>query len=69
MKTIDARGLACPEPVILVQRAVMKEPEGVTVTVDNLAAVENISRFAGARGYTVSKAASGRETTITLTKE
>lgn len=68
MKTIDARGLACPEPVVRVQRSLQSDAEGVAVTVDNFAAVENISRFASARGYAVEKNVSGAETTLVLTK-
>ena len=43
--TIDARGLACPQPVILAKRAI-EENEEVTVLVDNAFAVENIRRMA-----------------------
>ena len=43
--TIDARGLACPEPVLLAKNAVA-ENEEVTVLVDNDVAVENIRRLA-----------------------
>ena len=68
MKVIDARGLACPEPVVRVQKGIQSDPDGVTVTVDNFAAVENISRFAKARGYSVEKNAEGTDTTLTLTK-
>ena len=42
---IDARGLACPQPVILAKKAIM-ENEEVTVLVDNPIAVENIQRLA-----------------------
>jgi len=44
-KTIDARGLACPQPVLLAKKAIA-ENEEVTVLVDNAAAVENIRRLA-----------------------
>lgn len=69
MKQIEARGLACPEPVVLVQKGIAASPEGLCVTVDNFAAVENISRFAKARGYEISKRESGRETSLTLRKK
>jgi selenium metabolism protein YedF len=46
MKTIvDARGLACPQPVLLAKKAIA-ENEEVTVIVDNEIAVENIRRMA-----------------------
>lgn len=44
-KTIDARGLSCPHPVILAKKAIA-ENEEVTVLVDNDTAVENIRRLA-----------------------
>ena len=43
--TVDARGLACPQPVILVKKTI-EENEEVTVFVDNDTAVENIRRLA-----------------------
>jgi len=43
--TIDARGLACPQPVIMAKKAI-EENEQVTVLVDNTMAVENIRRLA-----------------------
>jgi selenium metabolism protein YedF len=42
---VDARGLACPYPVILAKKAIA-ENEEVTVLVDNAIAVENIRRLA-----------------------
>jgi len=52
MKTIDARGLACPQPVLLTKKALEEEGE-VTTLVDNVAATENLRRFASSRGCTV----------------
>lgn len=43
--TVDARGLACPEPVLLARKAIAESDE-VTVIVDNETAVENIRRLA-----------------------
>ncbi len=52
---IDARGLACPAPVLKTKEAVEKEaPKEITVLVDNEAAKQNVSRFLGSRGYSVS---------------
>lgn len=45
MNTVDARGYSCPEPVIMTQNAV-KEGTPVTILVDNMTPVKNISRFA-----------------------
>ncbi|MFI3312718.1 MAG: sulfurtransferase TusA family protein [Eubacteriales bacterium] len=49
---IDARGLACPQPVILVKKAVEKDrPARVEVWADDPCAAENIHRFAYHAGY------------------
>jgi selenium metabolism protein YedF len=52
MKTVDCRGLACPQPVMATKKA-LAEPEEreVLVLVDNSAARENVSRFAGSQGH------------------
>ncbi|MBF0406877.1 MAG: sulfurtransferase-like selenium metabolism protein YedF [Candidatus Riflebacteria bacterium] len=44
-KTVDARGLACPQPVLLAKKAI-EENEEVKILVDNETAVENILRIA-----------------------
>jgi selenium metabolism protein YedF len=41
---IDAKGLACPEPVILTKKALTAHDD-VTVLVDNTTALENVKRF------------------------
>lgn len=66
---VDARGLSCPMPVVMVQKEVNKNsPAELTVLVDNQCAVENVSRFAGSQGYRVSVKADGDDFTLTLTK-
>ena len=52
MKTVDARGLTCPEPVVLTRKA-LQEAEEVVVMVDNTTAVENINRLGTSMGCTV----------------
>ena len=54
MKTIDARGLSCPEPVIRTKNALASGEKAYTVMVDNVTAKENVSRFALHQGYKVS---------------
>jgi len=49
---IDARGLACPQPVILTKKA-LENHEELTVRVDNIAAVENVKRLAKSQGCQV----------------
>jgi selenium metabolism protein YedF len=54
-KTIDACGLTCPAPVLLVKDAVEQTNEQkITVLVDNAASLENVSRFLTSRGFSVS---------------
>lgn len=52
---IDARGYACPLPVVMVQKAVKDsgKPAELEVLVDNRCAVENVTRFAKNQGYQV----------------
>ena len=47
--TVDTRGLACPQPVILTKNALAKE-NSIEVLVDNVTAKNNILRFASNRG-------------------
>jgi len=51
-KIIDARGLACPQPVILTKKA-LEQQDSITVIVDNIAALENVSRMGTKSGCTV----------------
>lgn len=67
---IDARGLSCPMPVLMVQKAVKAgAPSVVEVTVDNQCAVENVTRFGRNAGYEVTVKEQGEdEFLLTLTK-
>ncbi|NLI54571.1 MAG: hypothetical protein GX417_09645 [Clostridiales bacterium] len=68
MDIVDARGLLCPEPVVLTQRAVKDGRKQLTVLVDAEAAKENVTRFAASRGYAVSVTETGGEFSLSLTK-
>ncbi|MFA7572787.1 MAG: sulfurtransferase-like selenium metabolism protein YedF [Lutispora sp.] len=47
MRKIDARGLKCPEPVIITKKALEEIEEGLVLSiVDNITARENVSRLA-----------------------
>ena len=67
---IDARGLACPMPVVMVQKAVRDSaPSSLDVLVDNRTAVENVTRFANSQGYQVSvQSSDDDEFSLKLTK-
>jgi len=54
MKTVDARGLPCPRPVIETKKALKEIEEGsITVIVDRPEASENVQRFAKSQGCKV----------------
>jgi len=63
---IDARGRACPEPVVMTKAAVEQHPGGVSVLVDDICAVENISRFAKSAGFSVQKSQEGPDYRLDL---
>ena len=51
---VDARGLNCPLPVLMVQKEVKNgAPKALEVLVDDRCAVENITRFAHSQGYDI----------------
>ncbi len=55
MLVIDACGLSCPQPVLLVLECIRNEnPQSVCVFVDNEASHENVTRAANNNGYRVS---------------
>ena len=51
-KIVDARGLTCPQPVIMTKKA-MEEPGGeeLTTIVNQTVALENVSKLAQSQGY------------------
>lgn len=52
-KRLDARGLACPLPVVNTKNAIKELSAGdeIEVLVDNEIAVQNLTKFAGVRGH------------------
>jgi len=53
-KTVDARGLLCPEPVLLTKKAIDQLQGGsIEVIVDNPAAKENVTRLCENKGWNV----------------
>ncbi len=54
VKTVDARGLSCPQPAILARQAIQKLDKGIVeVLVDSGTARENVSRLAKSAGWAV----------------
>lgn len=68
MKTIDARGLSCPEPVILTRQAMMSGEAAYEVIVDNNTSKENVTRYAQRQGYKVAVTEQDGEFTLSLSK-
>lgn len=59
---IDARGLSCPQPVLLTMQALKKEPSApCEVLVDNPAARQNVTRFLERSGRKVAVTENGGE--------
>ena len=52
MKEIDARGLACPAPVLQTKATLQEErPDSVRVIIDNAASQQNVQRFLESQGF------------------
>ena len=67
---VDARGLSCPVPVVMVQKAVKEgnNPDELEVLVDAMVCVENITRYADSQGYRVEVKEEVGEYRLTLKK-
>ena len=50
---IDARGLSCPQPVLMTKNGVAESPNGVEVLVDNMTACNNVKKFLKNAGFNV----------------
>lgn len=68
MKKIDARGLECPQPVIMTKKA-LEEVTEVTTVVDNEVARDNIRRFGENGGYGVTVVEGNGDIEVTLVKK
>jgi TusA-related sulfurtransferase len=66
--TVDARGLSCPQPVLMMQKAVAGGKFPIEVSVDTVTARENVRRAAEYLGCAVKVAQQDDEFTLTLTK-
>lgn len=68
MKTVDARGLSCPEPVVLTRNALRDGATELEVLVSDFAPKENVTRFATNQGYSVDVAETGDGWRLTIRK-
>jgi selenium metabolism protein YedF len=67
-QTVDARGLACPEPVVLTAKA-LAVADQVTVLVNDAVALENVTRLARSKGFAVEKSETPNGICLTLHRE
>lgn len=67
MKKIDARGLECPRPVILIKKA-LEEVEEASILVDNEVARDNVQRFGHNAGCKVTIVENDNVTELFLKK-
>ncbi|MCG8401452.1 MAG: sulfurtransferase TusA family protein [Firmicutes bacterium] len=68
-REVDARGLLCPEPVLLTRQVLAGMNEGkVRVLVSNMAARENVTRLAENKGWRVEAATLGEDMELLLIK-
>ncbi len=66
---VDARGLLCPEPVLMTKRVLDNMTGGtVQVLVSNMAARENVTRLAENKGWQVDVSQQGEDFLLTMTK-
>jgi tRNA 2-thiouridine synthesizing protein A len=67
-KQVDARGLSCPQPVILTRQAINEGEFPIEVLVDTVTSRENIRCTAEKLGLKVEIVETGGEFKITLSK-
>lgn len=68
MKELDARGLSCPEPVVMIRKAMASKESAYEMVVDNVTAKENVTRYAQHQGYQVSVREQDGEYHLSMTK-
>lgn len=67
-KIVDACGLSCPEPVLKLKQVIDAANE-IELLVDSRVCVENCSRFAESKGFSVLVNGEHGQYTMTLSKE
>ncbi len=65
---MDARGISCPQPVIMLKKAMESKANNYEILVDCKTSLENISRFAKENGYSVDYSLNDGDYTIKLSK-
>jgi TusA-related sulfurtransferase len=65
MMTIDARGLSCPQPLVMLKKALKTENE-LLIIEDNKYAATNCENFAKKRAYAVEAEKDGEDYKLSL---
>lgn len=63
---VDARGLSCPEPVLLTMNALKEKAECYEVLVDKQTAAGNITRFVKHAGKSIEVTEQGPDFLLTI---
>lgn len=66
--TIDARGKACPIPVVMAKKEAAAGKEEFSVLVDNITAVENLKRLGASSGFSTVARENGTDFEVKFTK-
>ncbi|MFW6136067.1 MAG: sulfurtransferase TusA family protein [Chloroflexota bacterium] len=67
-KRVDARGLSCPQPVIMARNAIKEGEFPIEVLVETVTSRENVRRASEKMGCSVQVGQVGDEFKLTLTK-
>ena len=68
MSVLDARGLSCPEPVMMLRKAMASGEASYEIVVDNTTSKENVTRYAIHQGFQVEVAEQNGEFTLSMKK-
>ena len=66
---IDARGRSCPEPVIMIKKAMETNESNYDMMVDNRVSVENVTRYAEHNGDRVEVTENEDDFTLKIIKK
>jgi len=65
-KVLDAAGKECPIPVIIAKKEIEANHADFDIIVDNDIAVQNLTKLASSKGYSVQSAKSGELITVSF---
>ena len=68
MKQIDARGMSCPQPVLMAKKAIDGGCGKIEVIIDNNTAKNNVERFLKNSGYKINSIEKDGEYVVEGTK-